>query len=795
MWKPSLQFRLFVGITLGIVITTGVFSFLSTMTVRQNTERTLQERVVLTQMAAAHLGNTLQQSLKQLAQGPSAAPAATGQTSQSSAEFLATTLHTLPIRPAYVLLTDARGKVLLTAPDNPALDGADISSIAPIRKAMYSATSVVSDVLQDVTGSRPVVYLVVQIDAPGVTGRMMAIAVVDLARTNIADSLGPVGTGGTGYAVVVDSAGAVLASTKPLAPFNTGVHSRRFETLIASQSTASGTCHGCHETLAGEVTRTNDLMVFAPLDSPFRWGVMIAQSEDELMAPLRELQRRMALAAVVLFAAALPVSWIVLRRLLRPLQSLKDSSRMIAQGDLDSLIPRMGSDEISELSQGLEEMRRRLKLSRRELQQRIERRTHELAALVRASQTLTSTLGLAELLDRIIATAVDTVEEADSGVLFLHDAGSGYLIPQAAVGYRWDSLSRVRLAPNEGVVGSVYSTGRPIIRDTETEVDFMFGTVSAENRRALLDARRGRPYLSLVGVPLEIKGATIGTLILGSFSEHAAFPAEEVQFISAFAAMAATMIEHHRLTGEAGQAKSLREMDRAKTEFLSSISHELRTPLTSIMISADSLLAAGGGKDNDPRTKLLQNIRRNSERLNKLVGEILDISRLQTGAMKLNVEPVLLSEAIRESVETVRPMAEAKRLTLTSPGPDGLLVSADRGRLVQVLINLLANAINFTPPGGAVSIALKADRVYASIAVRDTGVGIPEDEQAKIFERFYRSPKMRVKGGMGLGLSIAKALVELHGGRITVKSSPGNGSEFSFTMPLATEESHEGTNH
>ncbi|MBI2859429.1 MAG: HAMP domain-containing protein [Chloroflexi bacterium] len=515
--------------------------------------------------------------------------------------------------------------------------------------------------------------------------------------------------------------------------------------------------------------------------------IAINQDGQIAVIPLQHLQKVLVIAGVAMLFATIPVCWLGINRLLKPLHELKASSRKIAQGDLDSAVPHDGQDEIGELGRSLEEMRARLRSSQNELQQRIQRRTHELDALVRASQTLTSSLGMPELLDRIVSTAVSTLETVDSGVLFLYDQASGYLIPQAAVGYRWGALSTVRLKPTEGIVGSVFTTGKPFLGNSEEEIGPFLHTIGAGNRNSLLDARRGRMFLSLIGMPLEIKGATIGTLILGSFNERAAFASDVDQFISAFATLAATIIEHHRLTEEAGQARALREMDRAKTEFLSNISHELRTPLTSIMISADSLLAADGGTaTDDPRTKLLHNIRRNSERLNKLVGEILDISRLQSGAMKLNREPVLLDETMRESIETLRPMADAKNLKLILVPGDGVtLVSADRGRLIQVLINLLANAINFTPSNGSVTLSAVTGDSKATVTVSDTGIGIHENEHQRVFERFYRSSRTKTRGGMGLGLSIAKALIELHGGEISVKSSPGMGSSFSFTIPLA----------
>ncbi|GEM_PF-3020894 len=787
MARPSLQLKLFAGITMGIVITTAVFILISTITLRQNTEKMLQERVALSQMAASQLDDALQQSVRVLKAVPPVSIGTNGEPTQHGKDFLASVERTLPIPAKYSAFANLDGKVLWAEPSNFAARRIDPAALS-VLDILNGAGATISDRMIDPVDGQAEIYLAVPV--PSLEGpiRTLAVAVIDPLKGDLVSSIGSVQLGETGYALVVDGAGNIVARTSSTSFPVEGEHSSRFASLVADDTTSKGKCHQCHLGQDGKLVRKEGLMAFAPLKSA-SWGVIIAQSEEEATTPLKDLQSRMVMAAIALLAIAIPVSWLALQRLLTPLQELKESSRRIAQGDLDSSVPHTREDEIGELGGSLDEMRTKLKQSRKELQQRIQRRTHELDALVKASQTLTSTLGARELLDRIVSTAVNTLDQADSGALFLYNASSGFLVPQAAMGYRWEALANVTMKPTEGIIGAVYASGKPFIGTNEGEIETMFETVSRPNRDALIEARRGRMYLSLVGVPLEIKGATIGTLILGSFSERAAFAAEEVQFITAFATLAATIIEHHRLTVEAREARSLREMDQAKTEFLSNISHELRTPLTSIIISADSLLAADPktGEDN-PRTKLLNNIRRNSERLNKLVGEILDISRLQSGAMKLNLEPVLLEEALRESVETVKPMAEARGLRLEwASSPNIILVSADRGRLIQVLINLMANAINFTPAEGSVTLAATADDTMATITVIDTGIGVHEDEQVRIFERFYRSSRIKTKGGMGLGLSIAKALVELHGGAISVKSHPGEGSSFSFTIPLAKE--------
>jgi two-component system phosphate regulon sensor histidine kinase PhoR len=158
------------------------------------------------------------------------------------------------------------------------------------------------------------------------------------------------------------------------------------------------------------------------------------------------------------------------------------------------------------------------------------------------------------------------------------------------------------------------------------------------------------------------------------------------------------------------------------------------------MVSTESLIATEADSEvGGTRTRLLQNIRRNTVRLNKLVGDLLDISRIQTGTMKLSIEPTLLREAVRESIETVRPLAKAKNLTIKTQMPSRpVLIKADPSRLVQILINLLSNAVSFTPEGGTVKVTTTINDGTVDVQVTDTGIGMTQEQQRRIFERFYR---------------------------------------------------------
>ena len=230
----------------------------------------------------------------------------------------------------------------------------------------------------------------------------------------------------------------------------------------------------------------------------------------------------------------------------------------------------------------------------------------------------------------------------------------------------------------------------------------------------------------------------------------------------------------------------LLELDRLKDEFVALVSHELRTPLTSIRGYLELVLDGEAGEVTDEQRQFLGVVERNANRLLELVGDLLFLAQIEAGKLSLEVGAVDLAAVAAESVETARPLAEDKEITLTlatSPLP---LLAGDRARLAQLLDNLVSNAIKFTPEGGRVDVRASSSRGNAILEVRDTGMGIPAEEQEHVFERFFRTTRATEQAiqGTGLGLAISKAIVHAHGGRITLASSDGEGATFRVTIPI-----------
>lgn len=250
-------------------------------------------------------------------------------------------------------------------------------------------------------------------------------------------------------------------------------------------------------------------------------------------------------------------------------------------------------------------------------------------------------------------------------------------------------------------------------------------------------------------------------------------------------------LEHKVAVRTAELQKANAELERAarhKSEFLTMVSHEFRTPLTSIITFTELLLDSAAGQVNQEQQEYLTDVLESSQRLLQMINDLLDVSRLDAGKVKLFREALAIRDLARTAEQTVRPLAERQGLTLALDVPDGLpLVEADGLRVTQVLLNLLGNAIKFTPGGGTVSVSARVDGRFMEVAVADTGIGIAPADRERIFEKFSQAGRERPEG-TGLGLPLAKSLVELHGGRMWLESEPGQGSTFRFTLPLCSEE-------
>lgn len=230
-----------------------------------------------------------------------------------------------------------------------------------------------------------------------------------------------------------------------------------------------------------------------------------------------------------------------------------------------------------------------------------------------------------------------------------------------------------------------------------------------------------------------------------------------------------------------------KEVDRMKTEFISTVSHELRTPLTSIKGYVDLILDGEAGEINEIQRDFLEIVKQNNDRLVDLINDLLDVSRMESGRVKLQKEPLALRELIKEATVSIENLAKNKDMTITLNLPKDIPpVIADRQRTLQIVVNLLSNAIKYTPPKGKIVISVRPQDGFLATSISDNGIGIPAEHLDRLFVKFYRvdSSLTGEVGGTGLGLAIVKSIVDLHGGQVWAESKVGKGSTFTFTLPL-----------
>jgi PAS domain S-box-containing protein len=288
-------------------------------------------------------------------------------------------------------------------------------------------------------------------------------------------------------------------------------------------------------------------------------------------------------------------------------------------------------------------------------------------------------------------------------------------------------------------------------------------------------------FNSAMVVPLSAHGRTFGAITFVTAESGRRYGTEDLAFAEDLARRAALAVENARLYGQAQEA------NRIKDEFLATLSHELRTPLTAILGWA-SMLAAGS-LDANEAARAVAAIERNARAQRQIVEDVLDVSRVITGKLRLEMRPVELRALAQDAVESVRPAAEAKGVYLsTLLAPDAGEVTADPDRLQQVMWNLLTNAVKFTPAGGRVEVELRREGARTALRVSDTGEGIAPEFLPHVFDRFRQADMgtTRQHGGLGLGLAIVRHLVELHGGEVRAESAGrGRGSTFTLRLPHA----------
>jgi GAF domain-containing protein len=415
-----------------------------------------------------------------------------------------------------------------------------------------------------------------------------------------------------------------------------------------------------------------------------------------------------------------------------------------------------------------------------ELTQSVEK----LTALGEVSRAVSSTLDVETVLDTIVSRASQLAGAAGCSI-FEYDEAAEQFELRATHNYDVEFVEALRATPlrkGEGLMGRAAEMREPVQVADITQP----GAYQSSARDTLI--RFG--YRAVLSVPLLREDQIIGSL---SFTRKAPgeFPPEVVDVLKTFATQSALAIQNARLFREiADKSAQLEAASRHKSEFLANMSHELRTPLNAIIGFSEVLVDRMFGELNEKQDEYLKDIYASGQHLLSLINDILDLSKIEAGRMELEATDFDLPSAIDNALTLVRERATRRGITLGHSVDERLgQIRGDERKVKQVLLNLLSNALKFTPEGGRIDVSARLQDGVAEVSVADTGVGIAPEDQEAVFEEFRQVGTADKKvEGTGLGLALSRKFIELHGGRIWLKSQVGHGSTFTFTLPVRRED-------
>jgi PAS domain S-box-containing protein len=375
---------------------------------------------------------------------------------------------------------------------------------------------------------------------------------------------------------------------------------------------------------------------------------------------------------------------------------------------------------------------------------------------------------LGDLLGRLCAAL-----EADVATVLLLSEDGQTLVVRASHGLPQQRGATVSI--ERGVAGRILRTAHPVVIEDLSQVEIASATL------------RPSGLVSLLGMRLVVERRMIGVVHVATTTPHR-FTDDDIRLLRLAADRMALALDHARLfEAELAARAEAEAANRTKDQFLATLSHELRTPLTAMlgwvrMLRSGRLDAAGSAR-------ALETIERSTRAQAQLINDLLDISRIVSGKLTMDLVPVDAGDVVQAAIDAARPLAEAKAIALDyQPPSEPVTVNADAGRLQQVVSNLVTNAIKFTPDAGRVAVEVEQAEGEITIRVADTGKGIAPELLPEIFERFRQGTATRAQGGLGLGLAIVRHLVELHGGRVGAESpGPGLGATFSVTLPCGDD--------
>jgi signal transduction histidine kinase len=379
-----------------------------------------------------------------------------------------------------------------------------------------------------------------------------------------------------------------------------------------------------------------------------------------------------------------------------------------------------------------------------------------------------------EILQGLTTAAIDLTGSASASVLEFDDTSNSLRF--VAVPWFWQQLLKDISVPlDKSIAGWVFANNkRQIVQDVEKD----------PRHYKVVDRLTNFTTFSLLAVPMTYKGETIGVLEVVNKGDNAHYTEDDATILEILASYAAMVLWNWGLERQIQSTRNeFTELDRMKSNFIAITSHELRTPLGLILGHATFLREMISEEYREP----MEIIIRSAARLKEIIESLTEVDNHQAGVARIRQNSVSIPYIIREVVSSFQDMAASKNITLEEDIRDeDLQVEADANKITVAVSNLIRNALTFTNEGGHVQVTVESVTGHVQVSVKDNGIGIPTNDLARVFDRFFQveSHLIRRHTGMGLGLSVAKNVIELHGGRIWVESVEGKGSIFSFLLPL-----------
>lgn len=401
--------------------------------------------------------------------------------------------------------------------------------------------------------------------------------------------------------------------------------------------------------------------------------------------------------------------------------------------------------------------------------------TRRLELLLEVCRNLSAALDLDDLLAAIIDSA-SSLTASESSSILVYDHNTNCLRFAAAPFYVSGALRSMPIPIDKSVAGMVFTGGKSLTLNRAAGDERIYRAVDHELN---LTTR------TMAAVPLLFKGRTIGVLETVNKLHDASFTEDDLLILQTLAAQAAVAFENHRLLEDSQRAyQSVIELDRMKSDFIAIASHELRTPLGVILGHATFLQETASSEQASD----LDVIVRSSLRLKEIIEEFANVDHFEHGLSRLRRSNVALNQVVQEVVNSFQELSIQSQIPITfEASRPPITLQGDAAKIAMALREVIKNALIFSNPGSRVVVKLEPEEPgQVRITVTDNGIGIPVNEQPKIFQRFYQVEKhlTRRHGGMGLGLSIARDMVEMHSGKITVESVEGKGSRFTITLPV-----------